>query len=391
MGGLHVHIIAVEASADALGAGLIRALRTHLAADGGSEEALRVSGLGGPLMAGEGVDNPFDITELSIVGLVEGFLAYPRILKRVRETVDHALESKPDTVILIDSWGFTIRVAERLRRAAPDLSLIKYVGPQVWASRPKRAQNLARAVDHVLTLQPFEPPYFEKYGLSATFVGHPVLDDIGQGDGPAFRARHGIAPEQKVVAVLFGSRRAEARRLAGPFAEALTALHDRWGDGLTLIAPLADSIAAEVRALIGSEPGLSRIRAVPSHEKRDAFAAADAALACSGTVVTELSIAQTPTVVAYRLDGLSYAIVSRLMTAPHISLVNMVLGERVLPEFVQDAAAGADLASAVSRFLEDEGLSARVRTRQREAVETMRGGGDASARAARAVLDILAQ
>ncbi len=392
-GGAHIHCIAAEPSGDKLGAALITALRIAAAEHGLTPPSL--SGLGGPLMAAEGVQSPFDISELSIVGYVEGLLAYPRILQRVEQAVEHALAQKPDAVVLIDSWGFMIRVAERLRQRAPDLIQIKYIAPQVWASRPKRARNLARAVDHVLTLLPFEPPYFEKYGAAAECVGHPVFDDVPMGDAAAFRARHTIAPERKVLALLYGSRRKEVERLAEPFAAAIAALEQRLGYGLAVVAPLAEAVADQVRALLQDDARLSRVIAAPPEEKWDAFAAADAALACSGTVVTELALADTPTVAAYRLDPISYAIAKRLVTAPHISLVNMALDapvdDRATPEFVQQEATGAALAEAVSAFLSDEDLAMRTRARLRDAVARLRGdGAPASRRAADAIGRILA-
>ncbi len=381
MAGPRIHLIAAEASGDALGAGLIAALRERT---GGQAQ---FTGLGGALMAEQGIESPFDITELSIVGLMEGVLAYRRVLKRVDETVAHTLAAAPDAVVLIDSWGFTIRVAERLRRRAPHLTQVKYVGPQVWAWRPKRAASLARVADHVLTLQPFEPPYFEAFGLPATFVGHPVFDTPPAADPMGFRARHAISPDQKLVALLYGSRRTEAQRLATPFAEAVRLLEERYGHQLAIVTPVAQSIEDQIRTLVRLDDRLTRVRPVRADEKHHAFAAADVALACSGTVVTELAMAQTPTVVAYRLDTITFEIAKRLVKAETISLVNMAAGEKIIPEFVQEEAQGPALADAVSRYLDDDIFAAQTRSKLREAVASMRGqGGPASLRAADAVL-----
>ncbi len=386
MAGPHIHLIAAEASGDALGAGLIKALRERT----GGQAVF--SGLGGALMAEQGIESPFDISELSIVGLMEGVLAYRRVLKRVEETVSATLAAAPDAVVLIDSWGFTIRVAERLRRRAPHLTQIKYVGPQVWAWRPKRAASLARVADHVLTLQPFEPPYFEAYGLPATFVGHPVFDTPPATDPMGFRARHAISPDQKLVALLYGSRRTEAQRLATPFAEAVRLLEARFGHQLAIVTPVARPIEDQIRTLVRLDDRLKRVRPVRAEEKHDAFAAADAALACSGTVVTELAMAHTPTVVAYRLDTLTFEIAKRLVKADTISLVNMAAGEHVIPEFIQDDAEGTALAEAVRRYLEDDILAAHTRAKLRDAVAAMRGqGAPASTRAADAVLLTLSE
>lgn len=385
MSALKLFLVAAEPSGDALGGGLAGALRERLGPDG-----VTFSGVGGPRMAAYGVESPFDISELSVLGLVEGLKAYPRVVRRADETAALAEAVQPDAAVLIDSWGFTLRVAQRLRARLPYLPLIKYVGPQVWASRPGRAKTLAATVDHVLALQPFEPPYFEAAGLAATFVGHPTLDAVPRGDAAAFRARYGLGADQKLVIFLFGSRRSEAERMAPAFADAAARLRALHGPRLAMAAPLAGSVATQIRAMAADDARLHELILVDEPEREDAFAAADAALACSGTVVTELAMTRTPTVVAYKLGGLTHLIARFIVTAPHISLVNMAAGERVLPEFVQGAATGEALARAVSAFLDDSALAERTRERLGAAIDVMRAaGGSASARAADAVLAVL--
>ncbi|MCG8443794.1 MAG: lipid-A-disaccharide synthase [Caulobacterales bacterium] len=378
-------MVAAEPSGDALGAGLAAALEAR------EPGQFAFCGVGGPRLAAHGVASPFDISDLAILGLLDGLRIYPLVLRRVNETADLAAELRPDAAVLIDSWGFTIRVAERLRRRRPDLPIIKYVGPQVWAWRAGRAAKLAKAADHVLTLQPFEPPYFEAAGLPATFVGHPALDRVVSGDGEGFRRRYDIAPDQHLIAVLLGSRSAEVRRLAPAIADAITRLQARYGDKVRFVAPLAASVATLARSLcVGDLPSLGEAMFVEETERADAFAAADAAIACSGTVVTELAVAGVPTVVAYKLGHMTWAIARLLVRAPHISLVNLAAEDRVLPELVQFDATGAAIAEEAARFLEDPALAARTRARLADAVNAMRGGGEgASARAADAVLAFL--
>ncbi|MGD2131177.1 MAG: lipid-A-disaccharide synthase [Maricaulaceae bacterium] len=381
---LKVFLVAAEPSGDRLGGALATALREQ------AGEEITFCGVGGPRMQAHGVASPFDISELSVLGFVDGLLAYRRVVRRADETAALAVAEQPDIAVLIDSWGFTLRVAQRLRRLLPNLPIVKYVGPQVWASRPGRARTLAAAADVVLTLQPFEPPYFEEAGLKAVFVGHPVLDENAEGDGPGFRARYNIPAEDKLLLVLFGSRAAEARRIMEPFADAMTRLRERFGGGLHLVAPLAASVASQVRAASADDPRLAEAIMVDEPEHVDAFAAADAALACSGTVVTELAIAGTPSVVAYKLGPVTHFLMKPVFKAPHISLVNMAAGERVIPEFVQGEATGAALAEAVGRLLTDEAYAAETRAKLARAVAQMRGeGGSASGRAAAAVLDLL--
>jgi lipid-A-disaccharide synthase len=195
-----VFIIAGEPSGDALGAALIRALRERAGA------GLRIAGVGGEQMREEGVDSLVPLSELAVAGLAEVLPHAPNLLRRIRETVAAIRAMRPDAVVTIDSSGFCWRVAHRLRRRGETLPLIAYVAPMVWAWRPGRARHMARWYDHVLTLLPFEPPYFEKVGLAASHVGHPVLESGAErGDAARFRMAHGIADDELVLAVLPGS------------------------------------------------------------------------------------------------------------------------------------------------------------------------------------------
>ena len=214
-----IFVIAGEPSGDALGAALIRAMRERT---GGR---LRVAGIGGEQMREEGVESLVPLSELAVAGLAEVLPHAPRLLRRIRETVAAIRAMRPDAVVTIDSSGFCWRVAHRLRRAGERMPLIAYVAPMVWAWRPGRARHMARWYDHVLTLLPFEPPYFEKVGLAAFHVGHPVLESgAGSGDAARFRAMHGIAAGERVLSVLPGSRGGEVRRLMPIFGETLERL-----------------------------------------------------------------------------------------------------------------------------------------------------------------------
>ncbi len=213
MAPLRVFVVAAEASGDRLGADLIRALRRR-------EPQLIAAGIGGHLMRAEGVESPFDIAELSVLGLVEGLKAYPRVVRRVEETVRHALAFSPDVVVLIDSWGFTLRVAKALRKAGSRARLIKYIGPQVWASRPGRAKTLAETVDHLICIYDVETPYYAPYGLPCTVCGNPVANaPAKQGDGARFRVEQNLTPDTPLLLILFGSRPSEIKRLGDVFVE----------------------------------------------------------------------------------------------------------------------------------------------------------------------------
>jgi len=381
---LCIMLVAAEASGDNLGAALAKALASRLG------RAVRFVGVGGPRMARAGVQSPFPIAELSILGLVEGLMAYPRVRRRAAETAELAVREAPDVAILIDSWGFTLRVAQQIRRRLPGLPLIKYVGPQVWASRPGRAKTLAATVDHLLTLHRFDAPYFEREGLATTFVGSTALTKSFQGADPSrLRAHIGAKPTDPILLVLLGSRPGEIKRLGPSFGEAVRRLavdHPT----LHLVAPVAGAVADQVQAQTATWP-VQPLLIEDEDLKDDAFVAATCALACSGSVTTELALAGCPMVVGYRLGALTHAILKRLITTRYITLFNIAAGREVAPELVQDRCTGAALAAAAAVLLNDpEHRSAQI-DGQNAALEIMGRNeiGDPAERAADAVIDVL--
>lgn len=384
-GPLTIMLVAAEASGDVLGAGLARALRRRLG------DGVRLVGVGGSAMAAEGIASAFDIAELSILGAVEGARAYRRVLTRVADTVSLAERERPDVAVLIDSWGFTVRVARRLRRALPTIGLVKYVAPQVWASRPGRARVLARSVDLLLSIHAFEIPAFERAGLKTVFVGHRTLTSAGPvGDPVQARRRLDIAPDVPVLLVLPGSRAAEVERLAQPFGEALAQLtRDR--PRLQIVVPVAATVADKVRALAADWPGSPRL-VEGEAAKRDALASATAAMACSGTAVLELAQAGVPMVVAYRVNALTYLISKLLLRTRFITLFNIAADAEVAPELIQHDCTGPKLARAVGRLLDDRDLGDRQVAAQTLALDRLgRGGEDPSALAAEAVISLARQ
>jgi lipid-A-disaccharide synthase len=380
-----IMLVAAEASGDSLGAALARSLRQRLGAD------VTFVGVGGPKMAAEGVTSPFDISELSILGWIDGLKAYGRVKRRVKDTVDLALRERPDVVVLIDSWGFTVRVAKALRRAMPELLLVKYVGPQVWASRPGRAKTLAGAVDHLLAIHVFDAPWFEREGLPTTFVGNPALStDFSAASGKRFRTSIGAGPKAPVLLVLPGSRPSEIERLAQPFEEAVIRLHVAQPD-LVVAVVVADTVADAVKGRIAAWP--MRVHLIEGEAaKRDAMKGATVALACSGTVSTELALAGCPMVIAYRLDPLTYWLVMRVVMVKYATLFNIAAGEEIAPELIQGKCTGPLLAEAVAERLNDPKLRARQTEQQFAALDRMgRGGADPSERAAETVIELMAQ
>ena len=381
--GVTVMLVAAEASGDRLGAGLAAALRARLG------DRLRLVGVGGARMAVQGIQSPFDIADLSVLGFLEGVAAYPRVVRRARETAALADRERPDLAVLIDSWGFTLRLAYRLRRAHPALPLVKYVGPQVWASRPGRAGTLAAAVDHLLVLRAFEAPPFEAAGLSVTVVGDPALcRSFTDADPARLRTRIGAGEGDRILLVLPGSRPGELARLRGPFEEAVTGAREGRPD-LHVVVPAASTVRAAVAAWVAGWPFRAHV-VEDEAGHRDAMAAATVALACSGTVTTELAMAGTPMVVGYRLGALSHALMKRVVVTPDIVLLNVAAGRRIVPELVQEACNGEALAGELARRLDDPALRARQVADQEIALHALgRGVDDPDGRAANAVMTIL--
>lgn len=380
---LKIMLVAAEASGDALGAGLAQALRDRLG------DEVTFVGTGGPKMAAEGVQSPFDIAELSILGWIEGLKAYGVVKRRVADTVAHAVAEQPDAVVLIDSWGFTIRVAKLLREALPGVPLIKYVGPQVWASRPGRAKTLAQSVDHLLALYAFDAPWFEREGLETTVVGSQALHvDFSGADPAGFRARRGIAADADLLLVLPGSRPSEIRLMTPVYEGAVEQLKRRW-PALEVAVVAAGTVADDVTGRIAAWP--FRVHLVSEAEKYDAMTAATVALATSGTVSTELALAGAPMVIAYRFQPLSYAIMKPFFTGKYATLFNHAADQEIARELIQTDATPDKVAAEVDRLLADPEARRVQAERQTAALDLMgRNAPDPSHLAADAVLRVIA-
>lgn len=381
---MKVFLIAGESSGDALGSALMEGLAS-LRAD------LVYDGVGGPLMQAQGLTSRFPMEELSVMGLAEVLPKYRALKRRIAETAAAITAFAPDVVITIDSPDFCLRVLKLARADTPDLKTVHYVAPSVWAWRPKRAQKMAKVVDHVLALLPFEPPYMEAAGMRCDFVGHPVAAQpvATQAEASAFRTAHGIAADAPLILALPGSRKGEVTRLGPIFGETLERVQAQRPEARVVI-PTVSARAAQIRALTADWPVapilLDAATTSPS-EKRAAFRAADVALAASGTVSLELAAAQTPMVIGYQLNPISSFLISRLLRVNTVTLVNLVSERNAVPEFLRSACHADNLAPAVLELLTSE----QARAAQIEAMElTMtrlgRGGEAPGLRAARAVL-----
>lgn len=382
-----IYLIAGEPSGDLLGGRLMESLR-ELTGD-----TVRFAGIGGDNMQRQGLVSLFPMTDLTVMGLTEVLPRIPRILRRVRQTLDDIGRLRPDAIVTIDSWGFTGRVQNGCKRLYPKIPRIHYVAPMVWAWKPKRAKKLAGVLDLLMTLLPFEPPYFQREGLRTVHVGHPVVESgAGQGNGPAFRRRHGLAASIPVMAVLPGSRHSETAKLLPVFGDVLRQMEPAHPD-LRVVVPTLPHLLTEVRAAVAKWP-FQPLILEDGAEKYDCFAASTCALAASGTVALELALAGLPTVIAYRLSALT-AFVARTLFGFRIkwaTLINMMMDRAVMPEFLQEECRADNIALSLSHLLND--TDARE-SRRRDMAEAMvrlgLGGASPGRRAAQVIVDFIAE
>jgi len=344
---LRVFLVAGEHSGDALGARLMEALR-------GRVGEVHFSGVGGDLMQQQGLQSLFPLSDVAVMGPLSILPRLPKIVRRVHQTVDGAIAASPDVVVIIDSPEFTHPIAKRIRRRCPGMPIVDYVSPSVWAWRPGRAARMRRYIDHVLALLPFEPEVHERLGgPPCTYVGHPLVERrawLEAIDPEPLARRLGITPGEPVLVVLPGSRASEVGRLMQPFGEAVRLLRRR-GVEPQVIIPAVPHVRAQIQAALVDWPLHPHV-IEGEEDKFRAFKLATAALAASGTVTLELALTGTPAVVAYRVDALA-ARLRFLVKVPSIVLANLVLGEKVYPELIQEDCAPEKLASALTPLLSD--------------------------------------
>ena len=376
-----IYMVAAETSGDLLAREVVEDIRRR-------NPDAHISGIGGGELASVGIESAIDISPLSILGFVEGLRAYGDVVRLADAAADAIIADDPDVVVLVDSWGFMLRVAQRVRLRAPNIRLVKLVGPQVWATRPGRAKTLASVVDHLLCIHDLEVPFYEPFGLKTTVIGNPAISRHVQGNGSSFRAGQSIPEDAKLVLVLPGSRPSEIKRVAPELVSAAKALKSN-DPNLKIVFMPASNVATQFRedfpgvaswSIVSSDPGA----------RYDAMAAADLALACSGTVTTELAMQDTPMIVAYKTGWITWALARGLLySKTHITLLNIVSDDQeVVPEFVQTQQK-ADLIAAAAQdwFTDPDKLLAQL-NRQRIALDRMKEGDrDASEIAAGVILD----
>ncbi len=383
MTGPRVFLVAAEPSGDLLARETAENLKR-------AQPDVVLGGIGGAELEKIGLQSPIDISPLSIIGLFEGLKAYGTVIKLADAAADAILDFKPDAVVLVDSWGFMLRVAQRVRARDPNIKLIKLVGPQVWATRAGRAKTLAATVDHLICIHEMEAPYYEPHGLPVTVMGNPALGRTEKGDGAAYRAGLGLSSEDQLLLVLPGSRPSEIKRVAPSLVEAAWLLKSSQPDLQIAIAP-APSVRAQ---FVEAFPAIEKWAHLVSDEtpSADVMAAADFALACSGTVTSELAVQGTPFLVGYKTGWITWALARYLLFKPnHITLLNIAADDsEVAPEYVQTQLRADVMAERARALLSDtEQLGAQI-TAQNKALSRMGERDEPAAEiAAKTILDVI--
>jgi lipid-A-disaccharide synthase len=343
--GRKIFLIATEESGDRLCANLMKVLRQRL---GG---AVQFEGVGGRAMATEGLTSRFPIEELSIIGLAAVVRQLPAIMRRIRETADAVIAAQPDILVIIDSPDFTHRVARRVRARAPHIPVVDYVSPTVWAWRPGRARAMKPYIDHVLALLPFEPDTYEQlHGPPCSYVGHPLTEQIGQ-LRPNVEEQGRRDAKPPVLLILPGSRRSEIKHHMTAFGMTLTRL-DAEGVAFEAVLPTMPHLEEAISAALKFWKIQPRV-VIGEDEKRAAFRTAHAALAKSGTVTLELALSGVPMVAAYRTGAMEAFVLRRAIRVNSVILANLVVGENVVPEFLQENCRSERLLPALRDVLSD--------------------------------------
>ncbi len=380
---LRIFLIAGEASGDFLGAGLMRSLKEE-------HPDTEFFGVGGNLMTEAGLTSSFPMKEISIMGIAEVLPKLIHILARIRQMSSEILKTKPDVVVTIDSPDFCFRVVKKVKSKTKSIPCVHYVAPSVWAWRPKRAKKVSQFLDHILTLLPFEPPYFEKHGLESTFVGHPVVERLSRrGNGEIFLQKHGIRGTQPILCLLPGSRMSEISRLLKKFCETATIVLQRRPDTVIVVPTLPHLKKHLEKFFVGK--GINPILIDRNEDKFDCFSASTAALAASGSVSLELAITDTPHIIAYKMSPISAWIARKMVKTSYANLVNIILDRPVVPELLQERCEVEIISKEILELLESKDARASQLMYFREALIKV-GLGDPespSQKAAKAVLSVI--
>ncbi|MDE2334251.1 MAG: lipid-A-disaccharide synthase [Rhodospirillales bacterium] len=366
-----VYLVAGEQSGDVLGARLMAALRA-------ARPDLAFAGVGGPRMQAQGLQSLFPMRDLAVMGLAEVLPRLALLRRRMAETVADIEAKRPDVVVTVDSPSFGLRLLRRI----PRCRRVQYVAPQAWGWREGRVRRFPGLWDRLLCLLPFEPGFFARHGLAASFVGHPVLESgADRGDAASFRARHALG-DAPLLLLMPGSRHSEISRLLPVYRDALALLRARV-PGLVAAMPLSANVAEAVRDSVAGWPQ-PPILLAGLDEKHDAYAAAAAAITKSGTSTLELALAGVPMAVAYRVHPLTAALVRRMITLDHVAMVNVLAGREIVPELLQENCSPERLAAAAAALIGDPAAGATQRDAFRAIVASLAPTGRTPSEAAAA-------
>jgi lipid-A-disaccharide synthase len=374
---MKIYIIAGEASGDIYGAKLIECLRSK------SSAPIEFYGIGGDKMQAVGFVSLFDMSEISIMGFAEILPHLGNILNRIDQTVADIQEKQPDIVITIDSPGFCCTIAKRLRFGEDNLEkilkkifckkdnnplpqpspkgrgsdyppykgkLLHYVAPTVWAYKPKRAEKFAKLFDHLMVILPFEPPYFDAVGLPCTYVGHPIVETNFPKNGDEFKQKHNITDDETLICLMPGSRKSEVKRLLPTFLETVDLL--TVPKKIRVVIPTIPALKSEIEHMIAT----SKIKAIITDNEADklaAYKASSATIVKSGTGSLEVALAGCPMVIAYKVNYISYRIVKHLVKIKYANLINLMLDEELIPEFLQAYCTSFLIAQKLDKIIAD--------------------------------------
>ncbi|MCC8371373.1 MAG: lipid-A-disaccharide synthase [Rickettsia endosymbiont of Pseudomimeciton antennatum] len=361
-----IYLIAGEISGDFIGSRLIRSIKELYKLE---EMQLEFVGVGGSQMEEAGLEcSLFPMSQINLMGFVEIIPHIFRITKLIKQTIDDIIQHNPDLLITIDSPGFTYRVVKKVREARPNLKIMHIVAPSVWAYKPSRAMKYAKIYDYLLALLPFEPPYFQKVGLDCRYIGHPILEQYfyDNQDKNRLRWELKIPIFAKLLCVTCGSRKGEIIRHAPIFIEAINLLVRQFPNFQVIFVLAAPSHQSLIKAFLSDAAFNYQF----SSDRLKAFSTADLALAKSGTNTLEIAACNTPMVVAYKLNIVSFFLIKLLIKIPYISLINIIANREILPEFIQFNCTKSNIAARLTSLLVDKEKAAeQVRESQKILIE----------------------
>ncbi len=382
-----IFLIAGEASGDLLGSKLMKELKLQ-------ERGAEFIGVGGKLMQEQGLISIFPMEELSVMGFFEVVPHLAKILRRIRQTADLIIEEKPDFLITIDSPDFCFRVVKRVvsRKSlvVNRMKKIHLIAPSVWAYRPKRAEKISRLYDLLLAILPFEPPYFEKYGLKTVFIGHPIVENAPdfsakEFENLKFRKKYSIGEDDVVICVTPGSRNGEVKKIFPEFIGAINLLLEKIPN-LKIVIPLVDktrNLVSQMAKNLKTEYFL-----IEKEEKNSAFFAANFALAKSGTNTVELSLYRIPMIVAYKINFLTHFIVKKMVKIKFANLINLILNKELIPEMLQNNCESKQISHCLEKLILDKNFAQKQISESLAALKLM-GFGSSENPSKKAAMEIL--